>query len=291
MADLKGINVSGKIVPYTTDDEYATHDEEYGLGGYRTVSTEAEMLAIPEARRKTGMLVNVGGTKIYIYYNGTFRDSEILFDKSKLAQTYTIDSSKLCFELIASGDDVTEDQAAELMIIKRNFNSGKILLYSGQEQGLRYAGAITFLYTSNSSDFSIMMPAMGGGIDIFTVDSATNQWVTFFINPDTNWNDGFSLAKNGYQKFSNGLMIVWGNVSGSSSTSYNVTMPMSFADTNYKIFITVYKPSSDSAVYSGSPLATNKSSGHFYLNRNYASGGSTGLSQESWDWMAIGKWA
>lgn len=99
-----------------------------------------------------------------------------------------------------------------------------------------------------------------------------------------------SLGANGYAKFNNGLLVQWGRVGGSLTASYSVTMPTSFYNTEYKIFATVYKPSSDSAIYSASPLATNKTVSRFYLNRNYASGGTTGLSQESWDWMAIGRW-
>lgn len=99
-----------------------------------------------------------------------------------------------------------------------------------------------------------------------------------------------SLGANGYAKFNNGLLVQWGRVGGSSTAPYSVTMPTSFYNTEYKIFATVYKPSSDSTIYSASPLATNKTVSRFYLNRNYASGGTTGLSQESWDWMAIGRW-
>ena len=86
---------------------------------------------------------------------------------------------------------------------------------------------------------------------------------------------------NGYAKFNNGLLVQWGRVGGSSTASYSVTMPTSFYNTEYKIFTTVYK---------SSPLAINKTVSRFYLNRNYASGGTTGLSQESWDWFAIGRW-
>ena len=79
-----------------------------------------------------------------------------------------------------------------------------------------------------------------------------------------------NLSLNGYAKFNNGLLVQWGRVGGSSTASYSVTMPTSFYNTEYKIFATVYKPSSDSAVYSSSPLAINKTVSRFYLNRNYA---------------------
>lgn len=99
-----------------------------------------------------------------------------------------------------------------------------------------------------------------------------------------------SLSQNGYVKFQNGLMLQWGYVGGSATASYRVTMPMSFYNTTYNVFATVNKPSSDNSTYSASPLATSKTVSAFYINRNYASGGSTGLSQESWQWFAVGRW-
>lgn len=193
MAEIKGTNVASKIVPYTDSDEYATHDEKYGVGGYRTVDSVSEMNDIPAARRKEGMLVYVKNDRYYrLNSSNTFEDA-----------------------------------------------------------GIGSAGG------------------GGSGLD---------------------WDSAHNFSQNGYQKFNNGLMIQWGRVGGSSTVSYSVTMPTSFYNTEYKIFATVYKPSSDSAVYSSSPLAINKTVSRFYLNRNYASGGTTGLSQESWDWFAIGRW-
>ena len=193
MAEVKGTNVASKIVPYTTSDNYATHDEEYGRGGYRTVNTVAEMNAIPADRRKEGMLVYVKNDKYYrLNSSNTFEDA-----------------------------------------------------------GIGSAGG------------------GGSGLD---------------------WDSAHNFSQNGYQKFNNGLMIQWGRVGGSSTASYSVTMPTSFYNTEYKIFATVYKPRSDSAIYSASPIATNKTVSRFYLNRNYASGGTTGSSQESWNWFAIGRW-
>ena len=59
MADIKGTNVAAPIVPYTSDDIYATHEAKYGKGGYRTVQSIEERDSIPEARLEEGMLVYV----------------------------------------------------------------------------------------------------------------------------------------------------------------------------------------------------------------------------------------
>lgn len=193
MAEIKGTNVASKIVPYTDSDEYATHDEKYGVGGYRTVDSVSEMNAIPAARRKEGMLVYVKNDRYYrLNSSNTFEDA-----------------------------------------------------------GIGSAGG------------------GGSGLD---------------------WDSAHNFSQNGYQKFNNGLMLQWGYVGGSATASYRVTMPMSFYNTTYNVLATVNKPSSDNCIYSASPLAISKTVSAFYINRNYASGGSTGLSQESWQWFAVGRW-
>ena len=65
MADLKGTVVASQIVPGSSDDKYATHHEQYGAGGYRTVASVSERNNISQERRVVGMLVNVTGDKIY----------------------------------------------------------------------------------------------------------------------------------------------------------------------------------------------------------------------------------
>lgn len=59
MTQLKGHNVGGPVVPYTSADVYATHKALYGKGGYRTVATLTERNNIPLDRREMYMLVAV----------------------------------------------------------------------------------------------------------------------------------------------------------------------------------------------------------------------------------------
>ena len=59
MADLQGTVVAAKIVPGTSEDTFATHDEQYGTGGYRTVQSLTDRNNISQQRRVKGMLVNV----------------------------------------------------------------------------------------------------------------------------------------------------------------------------------------------------------------------------------------
>lgn len=59
MAELKGTQVAAAIVPFTDLDTYATHDAEYGKGGFRSVSTIEDRDAIPVERKTEGMIVRV----------------------------------------------------------------------------------------------------------------------------------------------------------------------------------------------------------------------------------------
>ena len=408
MAEIKGTNVASKIVPYTDSDEYATHDEKYGVGGYRTVDSVSEMNAIPAARRKEGMLVYVKDDKYYrLNSSNTFVDAGIINSGSDV-QFYQVNIDKLNFNTILDGSEATNDQINEAGECITAWLNNIIVLYNDPtyflEQG-GYVGTLNMSFNLNENTICFILPhnkKLGFGAYLYRLDYNSNIWnvvpldgtgsgssnikilttsglfstsrnksVTLNSNDaaiinslannnyknvqlyyvgdpagdngiypvniasnslssslslgdviylsiladngniksealdynsstnistkgnnadDKSWTIAYNLSQNGYQKFSNGLMLQWGRVGGSSTVSYSVTMPTSFYNTEYKIFATVYKPHSDSVVYSASPIATNKTVSRFYLNRNYASGGATGLSQESWDWFAIGRW-
>lgn len=64
---INGTAIPSAIVPTDTADTYATHFEQYGNGGYRTVATIEERDTIPLDRLKVGMKVLVMSEK-NIYY-------------------------------------------------------------------------------------------------------------------------------------------------------------------------------------------------------------------------------
>lgn len=75
MAELKGTNVAAGIVPFTSDDKYATHDAEYGKGGFRSVATIAARDAIPTERKTNGMVVAVlSDGKNYAWSDGAWEE-------------------------------------------------------------------------------------------------------------------------------------------------------------------------------------------------------------------------
>lgn len=67
MAELSGTNLAGSIVPFTTEDKFATHLAKFGKGGWRSVADTAERDEITADRREAGMAVYVvAEKKLYI---------------------------------------------------------------------------------------------------------------------------------------------------------------------------------------------------------------------------------
>lgn len=71
MTELKGTQVAAIVVPFTDADKYATHDAEYGKGGFRSVETIALRDAISTERKTKGMVVRVNETGLHYYWNGS----------------------------------------------------------------------------------------------------------------------------------------------------------------------------------------------------------------------------
>ena len=299
MAEIKGTNVASKIVPYTDSDEYATHDEKYGVGGYRTVDSVSEMNAIPAARRKEGMLVYVKNDRYYrLNSSNTFVDAGLGGSSGGSSNIKILTTSGLFSTSRNKSVTLNSNDAAIINSLANNNYKNVQLYYVGDPAGDNGIYPVNIASNSLSSSLSLgdviylSILADNGNIKSEALDynSSTNISTKGNNAYDKNWTIAYNLSQNGYQKFSNGLMLQWGYVGGSATASYRVTMPMSFYNTTYNVFATVNKPSSDNSIYSASPLATSKTVSAFYINRNYASGGSTGLSQESWQWFAVGRW-
>lgn len=72
MSSLYGTNVSATIKPFTTADNFPTHEAQYGKGGYRTVNSESDLTSISLERLEEGMLVYIkNNKKIYKYIGDT----------------------------------------------------------------------------------------------------------------------------------------------------------------------------------------------------------------------------
>ena len=64
MAKILGTNIAAPVVPFSTDDIYASHEAKWGKGGFRTVLNINERNGIAELRRENLMLVAVESDSI-----------------------------------------------------------------------------------------------------------------------------------------------------------------------------------------------------------------------------------
>ena len=295
MAEIKGTNVASKIVPYTTSDNYATHDEEYGRGGFRTVNNVSEMNAIPADRRKEGMLVYVKNDKYYrLNSSNTFEDAGI--GSSGGGNIYIVDTDKLNFELISDGKDATDNELAEVGVILERWSSSVIPVYlptTVDSNG--YIGVLN-INVVNGDNIVFTIP-YNETINLYSLNLSIANWSVLDLSAGgggsgLDWDSGSNLAQNGYQKFNNGLMIQWGYTQGAGSGSgKTVYMPTSFINSTYNVQSAgILQNTNERIVYS--PSVYTKGTSYFTIYTRYIGQGSTNVETTAWyfEWIAIGRW-
>ena len=294
MADIKGTNVASKIVPYTTSDNYATHDEEYGRGGYRTVNTVAEMNAIPADRRKEGMLVYVKNDKYYrLNSSNTFEDAGI--GSSGGGNIYIVDTDKLNFELISDGKAATDNELAEVMTILERWRGRFIPFYLQTNIDIKsYVGVLNFSIVGSDMVFSI---PYNDAITLYSLSLSTTNWSVLDISAGgggsgLDWDSAHNFSQNGYQKFNNGLMIQWGYTQGAGpGRGKTVYMPTSFINSTYNVQSAgILQNTNERIVYS--PSVYTKGTSYFTIYTRYIVQGSANVETTTWnfEWIAIGRW-
>lgn len=70
MSELKGTNIAATVLPFTSEDTYATHDSLYGRGGWKEVDTMDERDAIPAARLRKGCVCYVADLDLLYKWDG-----------------------------------------------------------------------------------------------------------------------------------------------------------------------------------------------------------------------------
>ena len=295
MADIKGTNVASKIVPYTTSDNYATHDEEYGRGGYRTVNTVAEMNAIPADRRKEGMLVYVKNDKYYrLNSSNTFEDAGI--GSSGGGNIYIVDTDKLNFELISDGKDATDNELAEIGVILERWSSSVIPVYlptTVDSNG--YIGVLN-INVVNGDNIVFTIP-YNETINLYSLNLSITNWSVLDISAGgggsgLDWDSAHNFSQNGYQKFNNGLMIQWGTRVGAIGGAINLYFPTIFYNTDYNIYFTgAVNNTSESFIYApGYDLNGKYTSYCRVLTRGINSTPAIVWTSWNFTWLAIGRW-
>ena len=128
MAKINGTNVAAKIVPFTTEDQFATHEAQYGKGGWREVATIAERDAITTDRREAGMAVYVLET------NGVY-----ILDEDLTTWTELETGGGSVEDVEIYGKSVVENKIADLSVVEQLNTipaasedlAGRIVQYTG----------------------------------------------------------------------------------------------------------------------------------------------------------------
>lgn len=96
MANIPGsVPVTGFIAPANITDTYASHSEEFGLGGYRSVADLTALDAITTERRKEGMKVFVLSENIEYQLLGGITNTD-WYPMGK-SQVFTVGSGQVDF--------------------------------------------------------------------------------------------------------------------------------------------------------------------------------------------------
>lgn len=297
MAEIKGTNVASKIVPYTDSDEYATHDEKYGVGGYRTVDSVSEMNAIPAARRKEGMLVYVKDDRYYrLNSSNTFVDAGLGGSSGGSSNIKILTTSGLFSTSRNKSVTLNSNDAAIINSLANNNYKNVQLYYVGDPAGDNGIYPVNIASNSLSSSLSLgdviylSILADNGNIKSEALDynSSTNISTKGNNADDKNWTIGYNLSQNGYQKFNNGLLIQWG-YSSSSGKNKTIYMPTSFYNINYSVVLTLKRTTDDTTNLTCDVYSQSVSSFTMY-GLYHATDSNNGAYWSGFYWMAIGRW-
>jgi hypothetical protein len=126
--DLGGVSILGFISPFNTGDTYPVIDPLYGIDGLRNLNNLSDLNSIPNARRRSGMIVGVsGGTNYYKLnsspWSGNISDwSEIFMSESHITGfTYNPNNNRFIV-----GDTYGESFSADILSVSGLSSSGLI---------------------------------------------------------------------------------------------------------------------------------------------------------------------
>ena len=91
-----------------------------------------------------------------------------------------------------------------------------------------------------------------------------------------------------YRKYKSGWVEQGGRVPGNTNGSYNITMPVEMADTNYNFIGTGYKDSNDAGFVAVCIDSSSVSTTGFRVYPRYAHNGSTGTPSQGGQWQVSG---
>lgn len=166
MADILGTNVAAPVVPFTTADNYPTHNSQYGKGGWHEVANPTARDAIPTERRTIGMAVWVLSLGALQTWNGTTWDTFSPSPGDLTATIFAVISAAL-----VAGTGISLTVGATTITINSGLDVYDDGAYVGRATKLNLIGETVSAYDA------------GGGEIIVTIGGTSS------VLPSTPWND------------------------------------------------------------------------------------------------------
>jgi hypothetical protein len=195
--DLGGVSILGFISPFNTGDTYPVIDPLYGIDGLRNLNNLSDLNSIPNARRRSGMIVGVsGGTNYYKLnsspWSGNISDwSEIFISESHITGfTYNPNNNRFIV-----GDTYGESFSADILSVSGLSSSGLISsdsLSANTYLNLPIDVFVTGGTYNNNIGRSVFTNNTGG---TFNVDGFFTGSTEVFVTGGT-YNSGVATFKN-----------------------------------------------------------------------------------------------
>ena len=179
MSNIQGTNVSSPIVPFTTSDQFPTHDAQYGKGGFRSVNTIEDRDNITTFRKDPGMFVYVRSDgKLYIYnQNNTW--SEYIEEN----RDYNQSTGSMGYKVLVSTESFTNQVAQQNTIyeIREVFDLGGSTFSIPSNSILAFNGGVVKNATLSADNLLILARDEEKIFDHVAITGTLKNW---YVTPE-----------------------------------------------------------------------------------------------------------
>lgn len=134
----------------------------------------------------------------------------------------------------------------------------------------------------SATEIGEITEALNGKADVSALNTKTAHVVTEFQAPTSA--NGYTW----YRKYADGWVEQGGRIPGNVGGTYNVSMPVEMADTNYNFIGTGYKDSNDNGFVAACIDTTSMTTAGFRVYTRYAINGATGSPSQGGQWQVSG---
>lgn len=235
MSLIPGTNIPGSIAPFDTSDDYGTHNEAFGIGGWRSVDNIVDRDAITSSRRVVGMPVYVRSEDTtYQLVGGITNSNWQIYNTSQGSQGSLSSLTDVVITNLLPGQTLITDGVNWYNGIAGESITGSSANYSGTFS----LNTITRLYTISHST----LPSITAGSPVISLQIPSIEDNLFAIGVLNRTLSSFDIVLSQAPEISgyyinwnlglNGLKIVDNTVNSKSPTQEVTSRTLSNDDNN-----------------------------------------------------------